>query len=388
VHDTAHRRLLDTLDRHDVKRLQGRRVVAAQGRLLLLESAAQDGGSATWLDSERLVLCTGARELQLPFPGWTLPGVTGAGGLQLMVKGGLSSNGALKGRRVAVAGTGPLLLAAAATAKQAGAEIVLLAEQAPTARVHAFARQLWRWPDRLLQAGALRASLLGTPYRLGTRIVQAVGESWVRQLRLVDAAGRSITVACDYLAVGHSLVTQCELPQLFGCALTDDDPLNQAVQVDELGATSVPGIFAAGETAGVGGRAKALIEGRIAGLAAAGATDEARALLPQAERERAYARLLRASFAPRLEESPQPAPDTLVCRCEDVPWAALSRCTNARQARLQQRCGMGHCQGRVCGSALSLLKGWPRSEGRPPLMPARVGTLARLLSPSTSGDSA
>jgi hypothetical protein len=150
----------------------------------------------------------------------------------------------------------------------------------------------------------------------------------------------------------------------------------------------VPGIFAAGEATGVGGRAKALIEGRIAGLAAAGATAEARALLPQAERERAYARLLRASFAPRLEESPQPAPDTLVCRCEDVAWAAVSRCADARQARLQQRCGMGHCQGRICGSALSLLKGWPRSEGRPPLMPARVGTLTQLLSPSTPGDSA
>lgn len=382
--DAAHQRLLATLERHGVKRLHGRRVVAVQGRQLLLEAAAQDGGSATWLDSERLVLCTGARELQLPFPGWTLPGVTGAGGLQLMVKSGLS----LKGRRVAIAGTGPLLLAAAATARQAGAQITMLAEQAPLRRVAGFAAQLWRWPDRLLQAAGLRAQLFNTSYRFGTRVARADGEEWVRRVELVDAHGDTLEAECDYLAVGHSLVTQCELPRLFGCALTGDGPLAQAVQVDDFGATSVPGVYAAGETTGVGGRANALVEGRIAGLAAAGAHDQARPLLPRAARERAYGALLQATFAPRVDESPQPAPDTIVCRCEDVPWAAVSRCANARQARLQQRCGMGHCQGRICGTALSLLKGWPRTDGRPPLMPARVGTLAQLLSPSTPGDSA
>jgi NADPH-dependent 2,4-dienoyl-CoA reductase/sulfur reductase-like enzyme len=68
---------------------------------------------------QKLILCCGARELSLPFPGWTLPGVTGAGGLQAQIKQGLS----LKGEKVVIAGSGPLLLAVADTVKKAGGEV-------------------------------------------------------------------------------------------------------------------------------------------------------------------------------------------------------------------------------------------------------------------------
>ena len=77
----------------------------------------------------RLILATGARELLLPFPGWTLPNVCGAGGLQSLAKSGLS----IRGKRIAVAGTGPLLLAVASYLRQHGAEIVLIAEQTSAA---------------------------------------------------------------------------------------------------------------------------------------------------------------------------------------------------------------------------------------------------------------
>ena len=91
------------------------------------------------IEAGKIILATGARELFLPFPGWTSPGVFGAGGLQSLVKSGLS----VKGKRVMVAGSGPLLLAVAATLRKQGARVVGIAEQAPLGRILPFL-QGWR----------------------------------------------------------------------------------------------------------------------------------------------------------------------------------------------------------------------------------------------------
>ena len=347
----------------------GTRVVAATGGQLLLE----DAHDATLLRFERLILATGAREIQLPFPGWTLPGVVAAGGLQLMVKSGLR----LDGRRVVVAGTGPLLLAAAASARRAGAQVLCVAEQAPHSRVARFALRLARYPDRALQALRLRTALAGTPYRPGWRLAEARrGDGGGLHVVLADRDQRLHRFDADLLAVGHSLTPELQLASLLGCRLRDEPA---AVETDGFGASSVAGVYAVGEAAGVGGWRKAWIEGRIAGLAAAGRVGDTGALLPQAAKERRYAALLHEAFAPRRDESPAPSADTLVCRCEDVPYAALASCGSWREARLQQRCGMGHCQGRLCATALSILQGWPLpQDARMPIVPARISTLAHL----------
>ncbi|MFD1298985.1 FAD-dependent oxidoreductase, partial [Lysobacter gummosus] len=112
-------------------------VVAASPGQVLIEEA----GLARELSYRALVLATGARELLLPFPGWTLPGVTGAGGLQALVKQGWP----IAAQRVLIAGSGPLLLAAAATARAHGAKVVGIHEQAPAAELARFAARLWRW---------------------------------------------------------------------------------------------------------------------------------------------------------------------------------------------------------------------------------------------------
>jgi len=367
-----------TLEGRGVLHLRGVRAIAGAPQRLLLEGAA----GAHLVQHGRLILATGARELQLPFPGWTLPGVVAAGGLQLMLKSGLR----LEGRRVVVAGTGPLLLAAANTARQAGARVDCIAEQAPRERLLHFALQLPRFPDRLLQAVQLRAALLRTPYRAGLRLQQAeAGEGgWVCRVTLADAQGRTQHHDCDLLAIGHSLLPELQLAALLGCRLRDD---GQGVTTDAFGATSVPGLYAAGEAAGVGGQRKAWIEGRIAGLAAAGRLDETEALLPQADKERRYAALLQQAFAPRREESPALTPETIVCRCEDVPLWQLADCASWREARLQQRCGMGHCQGRLCGGALALHRGWRTgADTRIPIVPTRLDTFIHLAQ-LTPGDS-
>lgn len=376
---TRRQHAMDTLEARGVRHLRGVRAIAGAPQRLLLEGARD----ACVVHFERLILATGARELQLPFPGWTLPGVVAAGGLQLMVKSGLR----LEGKRVVIAGTGPLLLAAADTARRAGAQVACIAEQAPFDRLLRFALQLPRFPDRLLQALRLRAALARTPYRSGLRLHEALADEqgWVRQVTLTDARGHLQHHDCDLLAVGHSLVPELQLPALLGCRLRDD---GQAVAIDAFGATSQPGLYAAGESTGFGGWRKAWIEGRIAGLAAAGRREDAEPLLPQADKERRYAALLQQAFAPRCDESPAMTPETIVCRCEDVPLWRLADCGSWREARLQQRCGMGYCQGRLCGGALALHRGWRTgADTRIPIVPARLDTFIHLAQ-LTTGDSA
>jgi D-hydroxyproline dehydrogenase subunit alpha len=348
---------------------------AGQRELLL-----QDDERAYHLGYERLILANGARELLLPFPGWTLPGVTGAGALQALAKQGWP----LQGRRVIVAGSGPLLLAAAATAKKHGAEVLGIYEQASAAAVRNFAYGLWRWPGKAWQAATLRLQLAGIPYRCDSVVRQASGTDALHAVEIEGPHGVE-HIACDLLAVGYGLVPNIELAQLLGCRLRQQGA-HACVEVDEAQRTSIPHVFAAGELCGIGGRDTAWVEGGIAGHAAAGA-EIPQALSGQRCAARDFAAALQRHFAlaPRIRTLAQP--DTLICRCEDVPLQALHDHADARSAKLATRCGMGACQGRICGSALAELGLFPRSGLRPPLFPARLATLGLSLSDHPQGSS-
>jgi NADPH-dependent 2,4-dienoyl-CoA reductase/sulfur reductase-like enzyme len=326
---------------------------------------AIDGQGALELAAPRTVLATGAVERFLPFPGWTLPGVCGAGGLQALVKGGLDVDGA----RVVVAGSGPLLLAVAAFLRARGAEVLGLFEQAPRARVARLAPALLARPAKLAQALELAAALQGVPQHFDAWPLRAEGDGVLRRVVLRTRTGE-LPLSCDWLACGFGLAPAMELARLAGCALE-----HGAVAVDALQRTSVADLWCVGESAGIGGVDLALAEGEVAGHAAAGREERARAVLPRRERERAFARALEGAFALRDELRTLCADDTLVCRCEDVPWSALRSHESAREAKLLSRCGMGACQGRVCGPALEFLRGWERDRARPPLVPVPLRAL-------------
>lgn len=353
----------------NVRLLCGTRVVSPAGAgALLLEDEKQG-----WVQRYgKLILCTGARELLLPFPGWTLPGVTGAGGLQALIKAGLP----VAGERIVIAGSGPLLLVAAATARQAGARVLRIAEQAGLASVAGFAAQLLRWPGKATQA----LGLASTRYRTGTRVVSAQGAGRVESVRL-HHAGRETDITCDRVACGFGLVPNTELGQLLGCALTPNPGGAPALTVDGLQATSVAGVYAAGECTGVGGSERALAQGRIAGHAAVENIGAALHHGRQRAHWQAFADQLQRHFALAPALKTLAAPDTLVCRCEDVPQAALAACGGWTDAKLNTRCGMGACQGRVCGAAAQFLFGWTPPAPRPPLSPARIATLASTPTP-------
>lgn len=312
-----------------------------------------------------LILATGARERFLPFPGWTLPGVTGVGGLQALVKSGLE----IAGKRVIVAGSGPLLLAASAALKHAGARIEAILEQSPLTALARFGLAALAHPSKLMEGLGYRRQTLSTGYRMGRWVSRAAGEDRIKSVTISNGRSEQ-TLACDWLACAYHLVPNLELPRLLGCAIDSG-----YVAVDCTQQSSVPGIWCVGELTGIGGMEKAIVEGQIAGYVASGLSAHARALFGQRSKWLTFAVRLDRAFAPRPELRQLSAAETVVCRCEDVTHGALATRRNWREARLHTRCGMGSCQGRICGAAAHFLYDWEIAAVRPPVFPAKISTL-------------
>ena len=319
------------------------------------------------IEWERLVLATGARELFLPFPGWTLPGNVGPGGLQSLAKHGWP----VAGKRIVLAGSGPLLLAVGGGLRKMGASIVSINEQAPWSRLISFGAGLFGSPSKLAQAARLKWTLLGTPFRCGVWPVSVEGAQQVRAVTLNDGS-RQWVEDCDLLACGFGLVPNLELPLALGCQLD-----NGFVKVGQWQNSSVNGVYCAGELTGIGGVDTALVEGEIAGLAACGLEGAARLLMARRAAGHRFRASLSRAFALRQEVARLAAPETLVCRCEDVTFDKMKNFSGWRDAKLQTRCGMGSCQGRVCGAAAKVLFGWGMESVRPPILPGRVESLCQ-----------
>ncbi|MGA8490143.1 MAG: FAD/NAD(P)-binding oxidoreductase [Terriglobales bacterium] len=352
------------------ERLHGSGVSVLRGRVFhqpepLLLLAERDDGLLE-LSYEKLILATGARERFLPFPGWTLPNVMGAGGLQAMVKSGLPING----KRVVVAGTGPLLLAVAAHLRRHGAQIPIICEQASWASLTRFSMALLPQPGKILQGFQLKRELAGTKFSANSWPVAASGRATLESVT-ISRCGKLETIPCDYLACGFHLVPNIELPLLLGCQIQSG-----CVQVDDFQRTTVPAVFCAGEPTGIGGVELSLVEGEIAGLAAAGCIADAGSLFGRREKLRRFARSLDHAFRLRAELRSLPSPETIVCRCEDVRYSHLRNHPGWRAAKLQTRCGMGPCQGRICGPAAQFLFRWNPDSVRPPVFPVRVESMA------------
>jgi NADPH-dependent 2,4-dienoyl-CoA reductase/sulfur reductase-like enzyme len=339
-----------------------RAVLAPAPRVLRIEQSGQFAD----LDYGSLILATGARELFLPFPGWTLPGVYGAGGLQAFVKSGFD----IRGKRVVIAGTGPLLLAVGAHLRAAGTRILAIVEQAPTRRLARFSLTLLGGQaGKLLEGARYTLAIAGIPYRTGAWVTSASGRERVEKVT-IRSGSHILEIETDMLAVGYHLVPNTELAQSMGCALESG-----YVRVDDLQQSSVEGVYCAGELTGIGGLDKAMTEARIAALAAAGQSQSARSLFSLRDRHLRFARNLAAAFALRDELRNLPTENTFVCRCEDVSYGALAHCHSWREAKLHTRCGMGPCQGRICAPSTEFLFGWRPPAPRPPLFPVEVGAL-------------
>lgn len=364
-------RWLRRLDRSSVVRLHGWRVFdSPRPDLLYAEpnSNAMTGESPVRaeLSFGKLILATGARERFLPFPGWTLPNVMGAGGLDALVRGGLP----IASKRVVVAGTGPLLLAVAAHLARRGAGIVAVCDQASLPQLARFGAHLAFAPAKLWQGANYALAFGPARLRTGCWPVAAHGSEHLRAVTLRQEA-KQWDLDCDYLACGFHLVPNVELPALLGCRIE-----NGFVAAGELLETSVPGVYCAGEPTGIGGVDLSLLEGEMAALAASGQTEQAGELARKRRSRSAFVGALARACALNPELRALATDGAIVCRCEDVRCGALRPHANWREAKLHTRCGMGPCQGRVCGPAAEFLFGWRDASVRPPIFPASVSSLA------------
>jgi len=350
-----------------VQHLFGARVFGADSGVVSAESA--DG--VLQIAYRDLILATGARERFLPFPGWTLANVLGAGGLQALAKSGLP----VLNKRIVIAGTGPLLLAVAAYLQDHGAHVVAICEQTSRTALARFAWHAFHAPGKIAEAWNLSRSIRSVPLYTNTWPVAALGDHGRLRVLRISHQGKIREIECDYVGCGFHLVPNVELPRSLGCELE-----NGFVHVDDFQQTSAPHIYCAGEPTVIGGLELSLLEGEIAGYAAAGRRDTALPLFGQRARYRRFARAMAQAFSLRPVLKSLAQPDTWICRCEDVSLERLHEHDSWRAAKLHTRCGMGPCQGRICGAALEFLQGWDTGAPRAPIFPVRCASVAALAS--------
>jgi NADPH-dependent 2,4-dienoyl-CoA reductase/sulfur reductase-like enzyme len=367
--------------------------------------AVRGRGGCDFIEADQLILAPGAYEYVPPFPGWTLSGVMTPGGAQQMVK----VMQALPGKRALVTGTGPFLLVVAEQLHRAGMEVVGVIEAAHTFAALRVMPRLLTYPGLFREGlGHLyRLKRAGIPVYRGQLVVEARGDGEVREVVVtrcdrqwhpVHAGAR--TFAVDTLCVGYGFVPRTQLPQLAGCRLRFADELGGWVpERDEDLQTSVPGVAVAGDGGGVAGALVALDEGTLAGLAAArrlgaltaAAFAQARGpILRRLNQLRRFRAALDDLSRIRPGLNTLAAPDTVVCRCEELTRAELETgvefgATDLRSLKVMTRLGMGPCQGCMCWPAaarwMAARTGRPLEalgplSVRPPLAPVSVGELA------------
>jgi len=361
------------------------------------------GGGPAVLRAEALVLATGAYDRPAAIPGWTLPGVVTAGGVTALVK----AQRVLPGRRALLAGTGPLLLAAATALVHGGARVVGIAEAAPRRALLGLLRR----PGIVGQALEVVTTLARTPIWTRHGLVRIEGTDGVERAVIARLDGdwrplpgteRALDV--DTVVLGYGLVPSPELADLAGCALAYDAGRGGWIPLADPArfmATSAPGVFVAGDGAGVAGADVAEAQGRLAGLGAArhvgriGAAEAERRASPVRDTLRRFAafqRALESILAPRPGLYQLATDDTVVCRCEEVVASEIRSAIedgarHVTEVRGVTRAGMGLCQGRMCVPTVSGLLGrWaglaPEVAGRlPPRLPARPVPVPILADP-------
>jgi D-hydroxyproline dehydrogenase subunit alpha len=325
------------------------------------------------VDATHLIIAVGAFDRQIPFPGWDLPGVMTAGAAQALLKG----HGVVVGPRVIVAGTGPFLLPVAAGLLVRGAEILGVYEANRPGRWLHHPRALIAGRGKLLEAARYVAALLRhrVPIRHRSIVVAAHGVDGLDAVTVakLDHAGSRVPgserrIDVDILAVGWGFTAQAELLVAAGVDLRVDVDGSPRVITDRQQLTSNPRVFAAGEVAGVGGAQLAVVEGRIAGVAAARAAgapvrprdDGLAAASRRRARLRRFAAAMHAVYPVPTSWLSALTPDTVVCRCEEVTVANIDTAVelgarDPHSTKLLSRAGMGLCQGRVCGYAVACL---------------------------------
>ncbi|WP_372623682.1 NAD(P)/FAD-dependent oxidoreductase [Falsiroseomonas sp.] len=354
-----------------------------------------NGGTRGELRYDALILCTGAMDRVVPIPGWTLPGVTTLGAAQIALK----AQGVAIGARPVFVGTGPLLWLAALQYAKAGAAPALVLDTTPfLTKLLASAGLLWNAPT-FLRGLRYMASLRARRVHIAEDATPLAieGEGAATALRWRDSGWREHVTPCDAVALGWGLKPEAQLADLAGVPFRfDATQRNWIPERDAAGRTPAPGVYLAGDGAGIGGAEVAELSGARAALAL---LEDRRRGFDHSLRAHLDRRLrTEARFRAALERAfPFPAhlaarmPDeTILCRCEAVTAgelraAAREGAPEVNRAKALSRVGMGRCQGRVCGppaaevlaDALGVtIEQAGRLRGQPPVKPLPMPVVA------------
>lgn len=359
------------------------------------------GGAAHRVAARQVIVCNGATERPMPFPGWTLPGVIMAGAGQILLK----TSGLLPPAPLVLAGSGPLLYLVASQYLAAGHDVAAIVETTPGGNRWVALRHLSGMllsPHYLLKGLSLLAGLkrAGIPHYRGATGLRAEGTHRVEALAFT-AGGKARRLPCAALLIHTGIIPNVQITRSLN--LTHDwDGLQQCwlPRLDGFGQTEAEGIFVAGDGGGIAGAEAAIHSGRLAALGCMAAlghidADERdrrtavdRTALSRQKRARPF---LDALYAP-AQEFLDPPDETIICRCEEVTAGTVRGfvdlgCLGPNQAKSFGRPGMGPCQGRYCGvtvsSVIAARRGVSMAETgyyriRPPLKPVTLGELAAM----------
>jgi len=328
-----------------------------------LTVSALSAGQSFQLRAPQLIAATGAMERASPIPGWTLPGVLNAGAAQVALKSG----GSIPSGKIVLAGGGPLLLLVACQLLDAGAEIAGFVETSPASNRRTAARHVAGalMVPRLLAKGLgmiRRLRRAGVPWFTTAHGLAVEGKDKAKAL-CFHAAGREHRLDADVVLLHHGVVPSTQVSRLLRVDHDwNDAQLTWQPRLDAFGETSLAGFRIAGDGGSIGGALAAAAAGEVAAIGAA----HALARISAKERDhlaRKPKRLLAAQlrirpFLDTLYRPPEwitaPSGDTIVCRCEEVTARQIADmvklgCLGPNQTKFFSRCGMGPCQGRVCG---------------------------------------
>ncbi|HSU05087.1 MAG TPA: NAD(P)/FAD-dependent oxidoreductase [Acetobacteraceae bacterium] len=323
---------------------------------------------ARMLLADRILLATGAMERPVAVPGWTMPGVMGVGAVQALLK----ASGVVPDFPVVIAGSGPLIYLVAVQLARAGCTVAALLVTTPMSRIADALKEL----PRMLLAG--RDLVKGIGWMNEVRRLSIPTSNGVSGIR-IEGAGQADAVSYEIngtrkrISAGLVLLHEGVIPNVQLSLSTrcrhvwDQAQACWRPETDEWGATSEARIAVAGDGAGIHGAAAAEALGRIAALDAAyrfGRIDQSerdrRAVPERAElaRHDRLRRLLDRVFQPVPGMLTPGDADTIVCRCEEVTMGMLRDAVRVggedpNRAKLLTRCGMGPCQGRMCGPTVA-----------------------------------
>jgi len=323
-------------------------------------------GQSRWLCADRVLLACGCYEAPVAIPGWTLPGVMGAGAIQTLLK----SQQVVAGEKVILSGSHPLQLIVADQLVDAGAHVEAVYFSQSWSRFLlifcsplVLLENLYKFLD--ISRVFLKLILKGVKIKFSSAVTEAVGENRITAAKIDDGA----LVACDCIGLCYGFLPSSELARQAGAEARWLNSGGWGVVVDEWFRSTEPGLFVAGELTGIKGAESACVEGE---LAAIGILIDAK--LKEGVVFKKYAKKLRrrhtkiSRFAALLERVAKVSDafmlnmitkETLLCRCEEISREEIdsvleqnSSIRSLNSIKLLARIGMGRCQGRYCESNL------------------------------------